>query len=337
MACHGKLKNMGKFRFVFVIFALCTTMLSCSSQDKTEKMLLESSQKNFQQALDKISVAVRDPEKGKLIVHFVTPTTMASREAMEYLDGLKPELEESGTKTVYVCSPEYEFLKIGNELSRQMSGLKPKNPVVFDMDYTIWAAFGAIKYGHTSLVVDGEIKNSEREFVGKTTLEKLLDNSFRSISKTASEIPLAPSKIVKCGYLDGRIGNCKGTEIERVYEFTDPRSYTEFTPYLEGKWYFGPEMAWHSDDRTGRLSVSFTGKEVCLFAKSQSGEPFSIQIWVDGSLPDKTSYGSNMKKGRVLVSDGKIYNILKNISPASHILTLEIQSKDCAIFSLEFR
>ena len=335
MAYCGIVRNMGRFGSALTIFVLCTGILSCSGGKKSEE--IGASQKALDAAFQKISAVTEEPKKGRLIIHFITPTSIASKEAATYLDKMEPELEKQGFRTVYICSPEYEFLKIGNELSRQVSELKPKNPVVFDMDYTIWAAFGAIKYGYTSLVIDGEIKNSTREFLGQSTLEKLLGNSFRAISKTANEMPFTPSRIVKCGYLDGRIGNCKGTEIERVYEFTDPRSYTEFTPYLEGKWYFGPEMAWHSDDKTGRLSISFAGKEVYMFAKSQSDKSFPVQVWIDGLLPDKNYYGSDMKQGRVTISDGKIYNVLKNLPPANHTLTIEIQSKDCAIFSLEFR
>jgi len=54
-------------------------------------------------------------------------------------------------------------------------------------------------------------------------------------------------------------------------------------------------------------------------------------------LPDKNYYGSDMKQGRATISDGKIYNVFKNLPPANHTLTIETQSKDCAIFSLEFR
>ncbi len=284
----------------------------------------------------------KDIHKDVVLVHFFSLTSVASREIASEVEALATQHARNGLRSVFVLSPEYSFDHGVQEIGEQARSVVKKEAILLDGDYKIWGAFGVCRYGCTFISRDGIVvfESPKTKSVDEIEEALLANLPIKSPHQPRpGENPLPRTAIqIQCGYISGRIGNCGGNEIERVFSFTDPKSYRPNIPYLEGTWYVGPEMVWHTKaSETGRLSFSFRGGEVFAVLKSHDGTPAYATIWVDGEHPKKENAGEDLQGQKVMALKPRIYRLLKGLPESQHTITLETQSDNLVAYSFEVR
>lgn len=285
-----------------------------------------------------ISGKLPENPKSVTLLHFFTTTSIASRRLAKNLESLTQKYAPKGLGAVFVCIPEYEYTKDVTITSNQINELGLQNPVLFDNKYSLWSGMLVTKCGTTIIAKD---KNIEAHFGPNESLalvEGSICDLLETENKGIAKKPDADShQSIQCGYLSGGIGNCSGIELEKVYMFNDPKSYKPGKLYLNGEWFLGQEMAWHSSSRDkGSVNFSFEGREVFVTMRSQRGGTSQVTIWLDGEpVPDEFA-GEDVANSRILVSEGKPYNIIKNLNKSGqHVIAVESSSSDWAIYNVE--
>ncbi len=280
--------------------------------------------------------------KDVVLVHFFSLTSIVSREMASEIEALAMQHARNGLRSIFVLSPEYSFDHGIQEVGEQARSVVKNEAVLLDGNYKIWGAFGVCRYGCTVISKDGIVVFESPKTKSIDEIEEALLAHLPVRSplppRPGDTPPPRPATQIQCGYISGRIGNCGGNEIERVFSFTDPKSYKPNTPYLEGTWYVGPEMVWHTKaNEIGRLSFSFRGGEVFAVLKSHDGAPAFATVWVDGEHPKKENAGKDLQGQKVMALKPRIYGLLKGLPEGPHTLTLETVSDNLVVYSFEVR
>lgn len=279
--------------------------------------------------------------RGKVVViDFWTYSCINCQRTIPYLRNWYEKYKDKGLVIIGVHSPEFEFEKDNNNLSRAIKDFGITYPVVQDNNFATWRAYqnkywpakyfidkeGNIRYWHFG---EGGYDESEKviqELLKETGAENVptgTDNPTYSVNAKTRETYL--------GY--GRMENFSSNEKIKKgesYKYSFPTRLGENNFAFDGEWMVNEE---YSAPKSGsKLEIDFNAKEVYLVMRTNKEES-KVKVWVDDQVQ---SLGDDVHEGMVEVDSDRLYKLVKLDTPGRHVLKLEFEDGDCEVFAFTF-
>ena len=146
------------------------------------------------------------------------------------------------------------------------------------------------------------------------------------------------------GYTRGKLGNEEELRSGQAQEFRKPDVASEDTIYLEGKWtssaeYMAPAL--NHSDKLAHIYLRYTSSEVNLVVNPEKEKGFKVLILQDNKYLDPEDAGDDVEfesngEGYVVISDPKMYNLIRNRTAGSHLLQLSTDSNGFSVYAFTF-
>ncbi|MBI4087710.1 MAG: redoxin family protein [Candidatus Liptonbacteria bacterium] len=232
--------------------------------------------------------------KGSVVlIDFWTYSCVNCIRALPHLREWNKKYSEKGLVIIGVHTPEFEFEKNLENVSRAVKNFGIEYPVVMDNDYQIWSLYsnqfwprkflinkdGQIVYDHAG---EGNYKETERQ-IQKALLE--IDPELKLPPPSDEEgsdgicYPVTPETYL--GAMRGRTG--------KTWSF-------------KGLWKVYPEFIEHGERKNNfedYLELNFEGTEVNLVMESLADQPVKIRLELDGKFLREVG-----------VHEAKMYNLV---------------------------
>ncbi|MFQ5786470.1 MAG: redoxin domain-containing protein [Thermodesulfobacteriota bacterium] len=299
--------------------------------------------------------------KGKVVlVDFWDYTCVNCIRTLPYLREWYERYNEKGLEIIGVHAPEFTFTKTEENVRKGISEFEIEYPVIMDNDYKIWKAF-ANRYWPSKYLIDkngyfryahfGEGNYIETELAIQFLIKEILpDMDLPDLMKPVrdTDIPgihcYRVSPELYFGYKRGKLGNLEELKKDEPQEYKKPEITQEDTIYLEGKWINTPEFmepALDHSNETAHIYLKYTSSEVNLVINPEKEKDFKVFIMHDNKNLDAENAGSDVEfdsenNSYIVVSDPKMYNLIKNLEVGSHLLHLSTNSNGFAVFAFTF-
>ena len=270
---------------------------------------------------------------------------------LPYIEAWNQKYSDKGLVVIGVHSPEFEFEKDYKNVDTAVKKFGIKYPVVLDNDMIVWDSFGNHYWPRKYLVDDegfirydhiGEGSYDETERI----IQKLLDERSHKLGLniTATEplvgikgdVPQSATPEIYFGYnyASGRnqFGNPEGFNPEKEVSYSIPKDLRPNSFYLDGVWKnLSDSMTLSSN--SGKIVLQYTAKQVNIVSSGNA----NLSIYLDGNLLEKSKFGNDVTlEGKVITSDSRLYNIIKDHESASHVLEIRVDSPGFEIFTFTF-
>lgn len=278
---------------------------------------------------------------------------------LPYIQEWNRRYNDFGLVSIGVHSPEFPFAADPANVSRAIEKLGIRYRVVMDNAFRTWNAYNA-RLWPTMFLID---KNGFIRFVqqGEGSYQTM-EHSIQILIAEAGfrgELPLvmeplrdedAPGAVcyratpeILAGYRRGTIGNTEGYFPESVAEYRDPEMYLEGRVYLHGNWLTKRDFLKleQSGGEEGHLVVSYQARDVDAVIKPEGESNFQIFVMQDRGYLTGENKGTDVlldDEGRsyMLISEPRLYNIVKNREFGEHTVKLSSRSNGFAIYSISF-
>ncbi|PKB70569.1 MAG: hypothetical protein BZY87_09960 [SAR202 cluster bacterium Io17-Chloro-G6] len=308
--------------------------------------------------------------RGKVVlVDFWTYTCVNCIRTIPYLKEWHAKYAEDGLVIIGVHSPEFEFEK---DYSNVLQATKDHGitwPVAQDNDFETWSNYsnrfwpakylidkdGVVRYTHFG---EGAYDETERQ------IRRMLVDSGASLLDS----PFTPSgdQPVDQAYIESRGGSVTrelyagyvlaelGQYVRQddffkntgsVVQLESPDELKFGAIYFDGTWLVGPEHTRHGRVTTGYddvLSLVYSARSVNAVLTSKSGQPYTVQIKLDGQFLTDENKGQDIiidtdGVSFLAVDEPRMYNVVE--APAyskDNVLTMSSNSDDFGIFAFTF-
>lgn len=343
-----------------------STYFSSFDQPTNAKPQLQSSdlnidKKGFKKAPELEGIAgyintnsdeLKEKIKGKVVLYDIwTYSCINCQRTLPYIVAWNEKYADKGLVIIGIHSPEFEFEKDIKNVESAVQKFGITYPVVLDNDMTIWRAFdnhywprkyladdeGYIRYDH---IGEGNYDETEK------AIQKLLEERSRKLGlDVAYSQPLVdikeehpesatPEIYFGYNYATGRnqFGNPEGFGPEKDIKYAIPEKLHQDNFYLDGIWKnLADRMVLSSN--TGKIILPYTAKQVNIVASGKS----NLTIFLDGKPLDKSMYGADVNQdGKVITSNSRLYNIVKDSQASSHVLEIDVNSPGFEIYTFTF-
>jgi thiol-disulfide isomerase/thioredoxin len=294
-----------------------------------------------------------------VLVDFWDYSCHACLAGLPYLGEWNRRYAELGLVTVGVHCPEFPFGRDQRNVSREIEKLGIKYPVVVDNDFVVWNSY-RVRVWPTRFLIDknGFIRYRQEGMGSYQNFEHAIQSLLMETGHRG-ELPLiveplrdvdVPGAIcyrvtpeIMMGYQRGTVGNVEGYFPESVVEYRDPGFYLEGRIYLHGKWVIERDFLrlHEKEGDEGYVALSYQAREVNAVLKPEGEVGFQMFVSQDGSFLTKENRGEDVRidaEGRsfVLISEPRLYNLVKNPEFGEHTLKLSSRSSGFALYSISF-
>jgi cytochrome c biogenesis protein CcdA/thiol-disulfide isomerase/thioredoxin len=277
--------------------------------------------------------------RGKVVlVDFWTYSCVNCVRTLPYLRAWYDAYKEKGLVIVGVHSPEFEFEKVGANVSTAMRDLGVTWPVVQDNDYAEWNAYGN-KYWPAHYFIDakgrvryfhfgeGGYESSER------VIQALLKEAGVATSGLVTKADLsleAQTPETYLGYERGQgLQSSAPPEADKAMDYKPGKNPGNGEWSLEGRWTISGQYI--MPESQGKLSLGFHAKSVYLVVQSE-GSGGSISVRMDGApVPDTP----DVKGGTSRPTKSRLYQLVKLPAGGEHLLELVV-SGNLKLFAFTF-
>ncbi|HXG31323.1 MAG TPA: redoxin domain-containing protein [Thermodesulfobacteriota bacterium] len=299
--------------------------------------------------------------RGKVIlVDFWDYTCVNCIRTLPYLKEWYRRYNGNGLVIIGVHAPEFFFSRTEENVKRGIEEFGIEYPVVMDNDYRIWRAFAnrywpakylADRNGYIRYVHFGEGSYIETELAIQLLLREInpdveLPDPMKPVRDT--DIPgiycYRVSPELYCGYTRGRLGNQEERKRDEVQYYRKPEITQDDVIYAEGKWlstseYMKPVLDNPAD--TAHLYLRYTSSEVNLVINPDGERGFKVYVMQDGKYLSPEDAGDDVRfdpdgRSHIVVSESKMYNLIKNREFGSHLLELSTNSNGFAAYAFTF-
>ena len=299
-----------------------------------------------------------------VLVYFWDYTNLGCLDALPYVKEWREKYHRLGLRIVGVHTPEYSFGRSAVAVRNAVVALGIKDPILLDNEFEVWNAYnnrtwpgffvvnteGNIVYSDVGECAFGNIEAVIHDLLGNEKGKKNLPELTGAIfPRDEVGIPVwDPTPIVRTGYEGENIGNEEGFEPHRVVSYEiPPKKMEEGKFYLHGKWLnhrFSVAVAKAHDGPEASLEIPYTAQEVNVVIHPQGDIGFSVNLEIDGQPLTKTNSGENVRlTGRgtsrasiLVVSDAKMYRIVKHDKMQSGVLKMSSRSGGLAVYCFSF-
>ena len=309
--------------------------------------------------------------RGKVVlIDFWTYTCVNCIRTLPYLKDWYAKYADKGLVIVGVHSPEFEFEKVTGNVVGSARTFGLGYPIAQDNDFATWRAYsnqfwpakylvdkdGVVRYNHFGEGAYDEVEAQIRDLLK----EAGADLSGVAASRDAGPVtdPRAfsqdPATRLTREIYGGfrRNSTPRGIYVahteyydapERALFYTDPGDHQNQFIYLQGRWFNGFEdlrHAWQTEAYQDYIALKFFATSVNAVIDPQGGEPFDVQVTIDGQplLPEEAGADVIVSEGRSFfrVDQARMYEVVALPEFASHELKLSATSKDFSFFAFTF-
>ncbi len=279
--------------------------------------------------------------KGKVVlVDFWTYSCINCQRTLPYLRKWWSEYKDQGLVIIGVHSPEFEFEKNPQNVSKALKDFEIEYPVMQDNNFATWRAYqnrywpakylidknGRVRYTHFGEGAYNETEEKIRELLSETGKEltgQVSNPDYEVYSQTPElylgyqrmEYLASPERVIR----------------DQLSQYSAPKDLTDNTFAFSGSWKIMPE---YSNPQAGAtLRLNFEAKEVFLVMKPTGAVPGQIKLTLDGKLQ---SVGEDVQQGVVNVDTDRLYKLIKLENPGRHLLQLEFLDNNTEIYAFTF-
>jgi len=307
--------------------------------------------------------------RGKVVlVDFWTYTCVNCIRTFPYLREWNARYADDGLVIVGVHSPEFEFEK---DYSNVLQATKENGiiwPVAQDNDFKTWKSYsnrfwpakylidkdGVVRYTHFGEGAYDETEKKIRDLLidaGATlsappsaTGDQLVDTTFVEARKASVTRELyAGFVLAELGEYVRQKDFFKNTG--SVVDLEAPDDLKSGVIYFDGQWVTMPEHTRHGRDTSGyedTLSLVYSARSLNAVLKSETGEPYTVRIKVDGEYLTEENKGEDVTisangESFVKVDEPRMYSVIE--APGytkDNLLTMSSNSDDFGIYAFTF-
>ncbi len=318
--------------------------------------------------------------RGKVVlIDFWTYTCVNCIRTLPFLREWYDRYADEGLVIVGVHTPEFEFEKIYDNVVEATKDEGVAWPVVQDNEFSVWRSYSN-RYWPAKYLIDqtgeirfthfGEGKYAETEEWIRTLLQEtgttaMLDLPLPEDQQrdSAYRFGMDVTRELFAGWKftasQGRGGiaqadeylqaaresfNSDGEAIS-IAEFAAPPELESNLIYFNGPWAIGPESARHAqetDHLDDYLSLVYSARSVNAVLTSESGEPYEVQITLNGEFLTDENRGDDIVIGEdgvsyLQVTEPKLYKIIEHADwQGEQELRMASMSDDFGLFSFTF-
>lgn len=284
--------------------------------------------------------------KGKIVlVDFWTYSCINCLRTIPHLRRWWSRYKDRDFVMIGIHAPEFAFEKDPANVGRAIEELGVDWPVVLDNDYTNWHNF-ANHYWPAKFLADRNGRMVYEHF-GEGAYDKTEARIQELMLEGPSAEPLPTIEKLKepncfhatpelyCGYTRGILGNPGGFIYEREADYEPPRDIRDDSIALDGKFMATREYVESREDGASLL-LSFKASEVNLVLDASNGRA-TARMMLGGEVPGDTILGEDANGGgHVVVTEPRMYNLLKSDRPLSGVLSFQAMEGSYKAFAFTF-
>ena len=314
--------------------------------------------------------------RGKVVlVDFWTYTCINCIRTLPFLKLWNSRYADDGLVIIGVHSPEFEFEKDFDNVTKATIDEGVVWPVALDNDFATWQNYsnrywpakylidkdGVVQYSHFGEGRYAETEEKIRELLEEAGASVLEDEFAPSLDQKLDPTFLGSpdaevTREVYAGYrrnLPDRLyggGGYVGQEVyykapEEVVTFGLPGELTPHVLYFHGRWRVGPENIDHGRQTEGyedSINLVFSARSVNAVLTSDSGEPYRVRVTVDGEYLTEANKGEDVTIGEdgesyIVVDEPRMYNMVENPEWVwRNTLQMSSESDDFGLFAFTF-
>lgn len=294
-----------------------------------------------------------------ILIHFWDYTCASCVRSLPYIKEWQTKYREYGLTVVGVHTPRFPF---GQDPERVESAIRRfgiRYPVVMDnvamiashYDSRAWPTIFLVdKNGFIRFKKEGEGSYAATEHAIQTLLYDagvgeelpLPMEAIRDIDKTGAVCYRATPEL-HAGYLRGSIGNVEGYSPESVVRYADPGIYLDGRFYVAGDWMNGRDSLRleEAGGREGHIILGYQAVEVGGVLRRDGTGRLEVEVRQDDHFLTAETRGEDVRlasNGRsyLLVSEPRLYNIVRNKEYGEHVLRLTARSNAFSVYSFAF-
>lgn len=277
-------------------------------------------------------LTLRELEGKVVLIDFWTYSCINCIRTLPYLKAWHAKYSDKGLVIIGVHSPEFEFEKSTDNVTRAVKDFGIQYPVVQDNDFKIWRAYenhywpakymidreGKIRYTHFG---EGEYDETEmliQELLGESVNKNsLVDVPGYRIETRSPETYVGYWRIANVvSYPDIK-------EDEKT-TYTTPSTFPTNGIGFQGEWIVREK---HSVPSPGSsLRFRFDAKEVNLVMRpAVAGKPQKVKILIDGKVTQE-----------ITIDGDRLYNLVKLDNPGNHYITIEYPEGKVEVYAFTF-
>ena len=278
---------------------------------------------------------------------------------LPYLQEWHRRYAEKGLVTIGVHSPQFPFESDPINVRNAIDKLGIRYPVVVDNNFVTWGAFNNVvwptkylidKNGFLRYVHQGEGSYQNFEHAIQSLLAEsgyheefpIVMEPLREMDRSGAVCYRATPEILT-GWQRGTIGNIEGYSPESTVHYRDPGFYLDGRMYLDGYWLNDRNYLKLNDPdgSEGHLVFAYEAREVNAVVRPEGEKNFQVFVHQDDAHLTHENKGDDIlvdEEGRsyLLITDAKLYNIVKNKEFGEHKLKLSVRSNGFALYSVSF-
>ena len=314
--------------------------------------------------------------RGKVVlVDFWTYTCINCIRTLPFLKLWNARYADDGLVIIGVHSPEFEFEKDFDNVTKATIDKGVVWPVALDNDFATWQNYsnrywpakylidkdGVVQYSHFGEGRYAETEEKIRELLEEAGASVLEDEFAPALDQKLDPTYLGSpdaelTREVYAGYrrnLPDRLyggGGYVGQENyykapEEVVTFALPGELSPHVLYFHGRWRVGPENIDHGRITQGyedSINLVFSARSVNAVLTSGSGEPYRVRVTVDGNYLTEANKGEDVRIGNdgesyILVNEPRMYNVFENPEWVwRNTLQMSSESEDFGLFAFTF-
>ncbi|MBI2867304.1 MAG: redoxin domain-containing protein [Chloroflexi bacterium] len=300
--------------------------------------------------------------RGKVVlVDFWTYSCVNCIRTLKYLQEWHNKYKDKGLVIVGVHSPEFEFEKKPENVSRSVQEEGIQYAVALDNDFKTWQAFDNQYWPHKFLIDKdgyvrydniGEGKYRETDsWIQKVLLEAGYDVTGIPLSQDPQEASrsaftqMTPETYLGItGLLRGSYTPGSGFSLDAANLYKDSGERRLHTVYFEGLWYNSNEFVRHGQATQGLedyLLLVYRAKTVNLVMSNESGQPYRVYLWLDDKPMDASNRGLDVRvdeEGRsyVDVEMSRMYSLVNATDFGTHELKIISNSDALTMHAFTF-
>lgn len=287
-----------------------------------------------------------------ILIDFWDYTCVNCIRTLPYVTGWHRKYRDHGLTVLGVHAPEFHFAHAEEPVRDAIERFGIEYPVILDNQYQIWQAY-ANQYWPAKFLIDGKGYLRLRHF-GEGSyeeIEKAIQDLLRESDPAFPEsatLPLLretdrPGAVcypttpeLYLGFRRGVLGNPEGLREATSAEYHRPPSLPEHSVSLAGEWFSAPEFVAHMGEQEGRIVLRYSATQVNLVLAPQQDEEVQLEVLQDGlPLPGDIA-GADVRDGRLMVDEPRLYALVRNHGHGEHVLELISRSPGPEAYAFTF-
>ena len=292
--------------------------------------------------------------KKVILVDFWTYSCINCQRTQPYLNAWYEKYGRQGLEIIGVHTPEFDFEKNYDNVSKAVANAKIKYPVVQDNEYATWQAYGN-RYWPRKYLIDidgyivydhiGEGAYDETEKKIQELLEELEKNLEGDKNNIAKDI-VKPKDVIEMDatrprspevYFGSSRNEFLGNGIkqrEGMQDFIEPKKILPETLYLVGKWNVTEEYA-ENTEKGAKIIFRYKGKNVYFVAMADSLT--NVDVRIDGTSIGYQAGRDTSVVGGLYVQESRLYELVDDPDGyGEHTLEIIIDSPGLKAFTFTF-